>query len=55
MRQSQLAVQSNGKRGFDSQYCYKIKGEANDYVIIIIYYYDVHQSKHSIVIVAVSY
>ena len=56
MRQSQLAVQFNGKRGFDSYYCYKIKGEANDYVIIIIiYYYVVHQSSYSIVVIAVGY
>ena len=53
MRQSQLAVQSNGKRGFDSYYCYKIKGEANDYIII--YYYVVHQSTYSIVGIAVGY
>lgn len=54
MRQSQLAVQSNGKRGFDSYYCYKLKGEADDYIIII-YYYNVHQSELSIVLIAVDY
>ena len=41
-------------RGFDSQYCYKIKGDnTNDYIII--YYYVVHQSMYSIVVIVVGY
>ena len=38
--------------GFDSLLLY-IKGEVNDYIII--YYYVIYQSKHSIVAVAVGY
>ena len=36
MRQSQLAVQSNGKRGFDSYYCYKIREKQMIILLFII-------------------
>ena len=36
MRQSQLAVQSNGKRGFDSYCCYKIREKRMIILLFII-------------------
>ena len=36
MRQSQLAVQTNGKRGFDSYYCYKIREKQMIILLFII-------------------